>query len=136
MRNAAVSRFLILIIAIATFGSLADSASAGTKKLQGTYNHDTVEADCVAASGTLTKGTGPGGYGCTTSKGSVSCDAKGNCTGTCKSCSAARVIKSHELETVLHGGKVVTKATHGAAPHHGKPPSDTVNPSGETAATN
>lgn len=74
-------------LAMATLGFVGD-ASAGTAKLNGTYNVGAVGADCVNAGGNTTKGTGPGGYGCKTPKGEVSCTAQGVCTGTCQACGA------------------------------------------------
>ena len=74
-------------LAMATLG-FAGEASAGTTKLNGNYNVGTVGTDCVNAGGETTKGTGPGGYGCKTPKGEVSCTVKGECTGTCQACGA------------------------------------------------
>ena len=74
-------------LAMATLGFVGD-ASAGTIKLNGKYNPGTVGTDCINANGTSTTGTGPGGYGCKTPKGEVSCTVKGVCTGTCQACGA------------------------------------------------
>jgi hypothetical protein len=78
---------LAAALAMATLGFAGD-ASAGTAKLNGNYNVGTVGTDCVSAGGETTKGTGPGGYGCKTPKGEVSCTVKGECTGTCQACGA------------------------------------------------
>jgi hypothetical protein len=82
---------LVIVLALVAFGSLSGAAWAGTIKLHATERQ--VEFACLARAtdGQLNSGKGPGGYGCKTSKGEVSCTAAGECTGTCQAC-RARVI--------------------------------------------
>jgi hypothetical protein len=87
-------------LAMATLGFVGD-ASAGTIKLNGNYNVGTVGTDCVNAGGDTTKGMGPGGYGCKTPKGEVSCTAKGVCTGTCQACGAQTGGSTTNIKSVL-----------------------------------
>jgi len=88
MRNIARSSVLAVALAVGALVMCDDPASAGTKRLSGTYTDSQVGLDCWKAGGTFTSGTGPHGYGCKTSSGSVSCTAAGKCTGTCSACSA------------------------------------------------
>jgi hypothetical protein len=120
MRSVIVSRVLSVLLAVAGVGLLTSTTSAATKKLAGTYVVGQVGADCIFNNGESTSGTGPGGYGCKTSKGSVSCTKDGKCTGTCANCAAKKVPtqRDTELAFVLRNGVSPIK-TKTAAP--GKP---------------
>jgi hypothetical protein len=76
------------VLAIAGTMLLADSSSAATRSLSGTHTAGEIKAACDTAPGGVYYGPGPGGsgYGCVGDKGSVSCDSKGKCTGTCPKC--------------------------------------------------
>jgi len=97
MRN-----FLAKFLALLTVVLLPAGAWAGTHTLNGTYNSGQIDMACVDAQGWVTKGKGPGGYGCKTKKGEVSCTAAGKCTGTCKRC-GKRLVRSgkRDLTAVL-----------------------------------
>jgi hypothetical protein len=112
MRNDIASRVLTLLLAVACIGFFANTTSAGTKQLSGTYTTGQVDLDCLNANGTVTTGTGPDGFGCKTLKGSVSCTKDGKCTGTCGNCAASKVHppRDNELALVLHNGKAPIKA--------------------------
>jgi len=75
----------VVVLAVFAVGS-PHAAWAKTIKLKGRVSSDTVGVDCILADGTFTPGKGPGGYGCKTPKGEVSCTADGKCTGTCEAC--------------------------------------------------
>ena len=112
MRSHFVGRLLLAIFALAAFGLLADSVWAATKKLPGKYTVARIETACICADGENTSGTGPGGFGCKTSKGEVSCTKDGKCTGTCKNCAAhtaPKGHKGHDLDYVLHDGIISTR---------------------------
>jgi len=104
-------RLVMMVLAFVAVGCLAGSVWAATKTLSGRYTVGQVGNACVAADGTSTGGTGPGGYGCRTSKGSVSCDKNGKCTGTCGNCAARTVPKKLDLDFVLRDGAVSKPTT-------------------------
>jgi hypothetical protein len=119
MRNVIVSRVLSVLLAVAGVGFFASTTSAATKQLAGTYSVGQVETDCINAGGTVTSGTGSGGYGCRTSKGSVSCTKDGQCTGTCGNCAASKPTpRDTELSFALRNGAAPIKAK---TPDPGKP---------------
>jgi hypothetical protein len=77
----------VCLIAAGVCIVVAAPAVAGTVKITGKYTLGQIEQRCLATdTGRVTSGTGPGGYGCKTDKGEVSCDKNGNCTGTCQNC--------------------------------------------------
>jgi hypothetical protein len=79
-------RLSFTLLAALTF--FAGPASAGTVDL-GHQNRGDIKIACFAHNdGKLTSGSGPGGYGGKTSKGEVSCDKDGHCTGNCGNASA------------------------------------------------
>jgi len=82
---------VVLALTLVILGFLSAGAWAGTIKLTGTYSSSQIDLAGINANGTVTAGTGPGGYGCKTSKGEVSCTADGKCTGTCQACGARLV---------------------------------------------
>jgi hypothetical protein len=100
---------LALVIATLALGSVTDYAVAGTKVIKGKFSASTVGLDCINTQGTFTAGIGPGGYGCKTDKGEVSCSSNGTCIGTCGNCSA-RIINRVGIDGVLRGYVVVRKA--------------------------
>jgi hypothetical protein len=58
-----------------------------------------VQAGCVNGNGTLTHGTGPEGYGCTGTGGTVACTATGNCTFT----RGLKVARNATIENLIRG---------------------------------
>ena len=120
MRDVIVSRVLSVLLAVASIGFFANTASAATKKLAGTYSSSQIMMDCSKSNGTNTAGTGTDGYGCKTSKGSVSCTKDGKCTGTCGKCTARKVPTPRDtaLTFVLTNGAAPIKAE---TPVSGKP---------------
>jgi len=82
-------RNMLAIVAIGMLGLMAVPASAGTKVLGGNFDKNTVLNDCTNAGGVPFSGGAGGAYGCSTNKGTVTCSAKGKCTGTCDACSQA-----------------------------------------------
>jgi EF hand len=102
MRNVTFLRALARISAIAVTGLFAGAAFGGTVHL-GYHSQGQIEMACGdAPGGQYTSGTGPGGYGCKTSKGEVSCTSGGDCTGTCSNCSD-RVIQQSVVHAILGG---------------------------------
>src|SRR3954463_4902543 len=90
----AMHRAVVIASAFVTFGFLAGESWAGSISLQDRYIRVHILRACFEANGQSTGGTGPGGYGCKTSKGQVSCTAEGKCTGTCQACGRRRLGKS------------------------------------------
>jgi hypothetical protein len=86
MRNS-----ITVFLALVTVGFLSGGAWAGTIKLKGTFTSGQIDIACINNNGTPTAGTGPGGFGCKTDKGEVSCTSAGKCTGTCQACGARLV---------------------------------------------
>jgi hypothetical protein len=101
---------LVCLIAVGMFGVVAAPAIAGTVKLTGKYGKSYIEARCLGnETGRPTSGSGPGGYGCKTNKGEVSCDKNGNCTGTCQNCGGKAAAAKGGMGGILTnapGGKV------------------------------
>jgi hypothetical protein len=81
-------RYAIAFAGIVIAATAATAAEAGTIKLQGTYTASQIDLACIDNGGTVTAGTGAGGFGCKTDKGEVSCTKEGQCTGTCERCGA------------------------------------------------
>jgi hypothetical protein len=108
MRSHFGGRLLLAIFALAAFALVADSVWAATKTLAGKYNVGQIDIACINAQGIVTSGTGPGGFGCKTSKGEVSCTKSGKCTGTCQNCAPRTAPKGHDLDFVLHDGTIST----------------------------
>jgi hypothetical protein len=77
----ALSSILIFAMAI---GLNTNAAFAKPKSPRFHFTLNQVEAGCINGSGTFTAGTGPGGYGCAGTGGTLSCTAKANCTFTAK----------------------------------------------------
>ena len=78
--------FAVVAATLLVADAARSTADAGTIKFKATSLQ--VDLACLNYSGgaTATAGNGPGGYGCKTDKGEVSCDKNGNCTGTCEKC--------------------------------------------------
>jgi hypothetical protein len=96
-----VWKLVVFILAIASLGFQADTASARAILLKGTHTQGQVEIACTKADGASTEGRGHGGFGCNykTSKGEVECDAGGECIGTCQRCGTR---KTRSLMSILH----------------------------------
>jgi hypothetical protein len=72
MRNS-----ITVFLALVTVGFLSGGAWAGTIKLKGTFTSGQIDLACDNNNGKVTPGTGPGGFGCKTDKGEVSCTSAG-----------------------------------------------------------
>ena len=81
MRKAAYLS-LAAAFAISLVGLAPHDAFAKSVTVKGTVSLGQVSLACVNSEGTFTGGTGKGGYGCVTAISSISCTAKGKCTGT------------------------------------------------------
>jgi hypothetical protein len=79
-------RSFALIAFVALTGLLAQDAEASTIKLHGTYSRGHIAKACKDAGGAPYGTRGNTDYGCAGPKGTVTCDAKGHCTGTCPAC--------------------------------------------------
>lgn len=110
------------LIIVGTFAVMASAAGAATIKLTGQYKQWQIETTCMGTKdGVVTPGAGPGGYGCKTSKGEVSCDKDGHCTGTCGNCGSAAAPgrrgiggilspKAQTLQPMVESGKTTSPA--------------------------
>jgi hypothetical protein len=78
------SRRALILIAVAALGLSAGEAFADRVILSGTHSQDSILKSCVSAGGSFS--SGGGAYGCSTDKGSVTCNDKGKCYGSCDSC--------------------------------------------------
>jgi hypothetical protein len=91
-------------IAIGTIGFLTLTAHADRIKLGGTWTAGQIDMRCADAGGTVTSGTGSGGYGCKTAVGEVSCTSGGKCTGSCSNCKS--IVIRTGVDGVLRGRSV------------------------------
>jgi hypothetical protein len=99
----AVMRFLLVPIALASILLLAVGLSAASAKPKSPKFHFTlnqVQVGCINGNGTLTLGTGPDGYGCTGTGGTLSCTSKGNCTFTPKNHSV-KILRNTTIENLI-----------------------------------
>jgi hypothetical protein len=102
----AVVRFLLVPVALASIfllfgmaiGPSAASAKPKPPKFHFTLNQ--VQVGCINGNGTFTAGTGPGGYGCTGTGGTLSCTAKGGCTFTPK-VRGVKIPRSTTIENLI-----------------------------------
>jgi hypothetical protein len=80
---------IVFIAALACTATLllADTGSAASRKLSGTYSSGQIKASCDANGGVFSS-TGSGGYNCTAGGGIVDCNSKGKCTGYCTKCAS------------------------------------------------
>ena len=89
-KEASMRKFAVIIIALATLGFLADVASAGKIKIQGTHPADEIERTCSNVGGTFFPPDASGGYSCTHQCGGttclVDCNKDNQCTGDCPKC--------------------------------------------------
>ena len=87
-------KLAVIIIALATLGFLAGSASAGYVSISGTHSSMEIRSTCAKEGGTYSED--PGGYGCSKDCGSstctVACKNDGQCVGECPKCGQARVV--------------------------------------------
>jgi hypothetical protein len=83
-----IVQFLLVPIALLSifllFAMAVGPASAKSKSPKFHFTLNQVQVGCINGNGTFTAGTGPGGYGCTGTGGTLSCTARGNCTFTPK----------------------------------------------------
>jgi hypothetical protein len=73
-----------MLIAVVALGFSVGEALADRVILSGTHSKDSILESCVAAGGSFS--SGGGAYGCSTEKGSVTCNDQGKCYGSCESC--------------------------------------------------
>src|ERR1700733_2893869 len=89
-----------LLIAVTMLGFSTAAAWADRVILSGTYSQTDILKSCVAAGGSYS--SGPGAYGCSTDKGSVTCNTAGKCYGSCDSCGKPAVAhRGHTIFGVL-----------------------------------
>lgn len=84
---------LFRAITAAFIAAMAVSTPAAAGRIILTASASQVDLACINAGGTSTAGIGPGGYGCKTNKGEVTCNKDGKCVGECEKCGAARVVQ-------------------------------------------
>jgi hypothetical protein len=111
------STLILVILAVAALGVLADAAWAGTIVLKGTHSPDQILKACDDAGGQFSKTVGgTGEYGCKTKKGEVNCGAEGKCAGSCDKCGTRET--SGGITDVLQplGGKAQLKSTPATDP--------------------
>jgi hypothetical protein len=84
---------VLAVLAIVGTMLLADAGSAATRRLSGTYTAGQIKASCDASPRGIYN-NGPNGASCISDKGSVTCDPKGKCTGSCAKCANARPMPS------------------------------------------
>jgi hypothetical protein len=89
--------------------------------LSGTYSQTDILKSCVAAGGSYS--SGPGAYGCSTDKGSVTCNTAGKCYGSCDSCGKPAIArKGHTIFGVLSGTTLKAGPNAPTKPTRFKPP--------------
>jgi hypothetical protein len=106
---------LVSVIIAGVFALTAPAALSATVKLAGTHTIGQILQACILSEGghaQQTAGTGPGGYGCRTDKGEVSCDRDGHCTGTCDNCGNASAPGTGGIRAIL------SASTKAHAPMH------------------
>ena len=91
----------LILCAIAALWFSTGAALAGRVVLSGTHSESDILKTCVGAGGTFS--SGPGGYGCVTDKGQVSCNKGGKCYGECPNCGPAVKHKGATALGVLSG---------------------------------
>lgn len=113
MRKALVCIVLTGMFAFAAIPALA------RKQLSGKYTQGQIDLACINAGGQVTSGSGPGGFGCKTDGGEISCKKTGtlnqgpvgSCTACNPSCSMDRKAggrpASHSLGSILRGDTIV-----------------------------
>jgi hypothetical protein len=81
---------LAVLAVLAVVGTMlvADAGWAAIRHLSGTYTAGQIKASCDASPGGIYN-NGPYGASCISDKGSVTCDPKGKCTGSCAKCADA-----------------------------------------------
>lgn len=89
LRRKCATVALLVAFAGGATALLPGAAVAKQRVLSGTHSFGSVAAACGGAGGDFHVATS-GGYSCTTATGVVSCNAKGQCTGSCnaKTCPA------------------------------------------------
>jgi hypothetical protein len=92
-------------VAVATLSFFTGAAWADRVVLSGTYSQSDILKSCVVAGGSFS--SGPGAYGCSTDKGSVTCNTSGKCYGSCDSCGKPAVVhKGRTIFGILQGTTV------------------------------
>jgi hypothetical protein len=87
-RRYARAAFVLASTTLVITTSLLSPAAAKdvpSHKLNGTYSRNSIETSCINNDGSYFNGPN-GSYGCAGKGGTVTCDKKGACTGTCASC--------------------------------------------------
>src|ERR1019366_4556685 len=90
-----------VLFAVTMLNVLTDTALADRVVLTGTYSASDIKASCNSNGGTFA--TDGAAYGCSTKKGSVTCNWDGQCIGNCKSCGPAVTRGNRTIFGVLSG---------------------------------
>ena len=101
---------VLAVLAVVGIMLLADAGPAATRRLSGTYTAAQIKASCDASPGGIYN-NGPYGASCISDKGSVTCDPKGRCTGSCAKCANARPIPTGTMPVVGAGTSGNQKGT-------------------------
>ena len=96
IRTTALAR-LLFFSAIIPLDFFTNAALADRVILSGTYSQNDILKSCVGAGGQFN--STPGGYSCSTDKGSVNCNKSGKCYGDCETCGSPTV--AHKGGTIL-----------------------------------
>jgi hypothetical protein len=78
-------KFFIALLALGTFALAIEPALAGKVSISKKVSAGQLKTACDKAGGFYTAADS-GGYSCSGSKGSISCNKNGNCTGYCGNC--------------------------------------------------
>jgi hypothetical protein len=99
----AIMRYLLVPIALSSILLLATAAaSAKPKSPKFHFTLNQAQAGCINGNGTFIAGTGPSGYGCTGTGGTLLCTAKGNCTFTPK-LRGPKISRNTTIENLIRG---------------------------------
>jgi hypothetical protein len=79
---------IIVILATSALGLLTNASSAANIVLSGRHSGSDIKSHCDANGGSFS--TYKDGYSCYGSGGSIHCNTKGKCVGTCDNCAARK----------------------------------------------
>ena len=103
-------KFFVSLLALGTFALVIEPALAGKVSISKKVSAGQLKAACDKAGGFYT-GASSGGYACTGSKGSITCNKNGNCTGYCGNCGGKAAAANGGMGGILTnapGGKAQT----------------------------
>jgi hypothetical protein len=78
-------KVFVCLVALGTFALAIEPALAGKVSISKKVSAGQLKTACDKAGGFYTAADS-GGYSCSGSKGSISCNKNGNCTGYCANC--------------------------------------------------